>query len=93
MSKFKIKKVFTNRDYTPYSISRDLSIKKFLMKHNIEFMDFKDHVLFEKNEVVKDDGNPYKVYTPYSKKWISKINLKSIVSVGKGFYICTRFAL
>ena len=74
VSKFEIKKVFTNRDYTPYSISRDLSIKKFLAKHNIEFIDFKDHVLFEKNEVVKDDGSPYKVYTPYSRKWISKMS-------------------
>ncbi|MFL2590846.1 MAG: cryptochrome/photolyase family protein [Flavobacteriaceae bacterium] len=71
---YKIKSVFTNRDYEPYAIKRDKSIKSFLEKKNVTFKSFKDQVIFEKDEVVKDDGNPYKVYTPYSRKWIEKLN-------------------
>ena len=74
INKYKIKSVYTNRDYEPYALKRDKSIKSFLEKKNITFKSFKDQVIFEKDEVVKDDGNPYKVYTPYSRKWIEKLN-------------------
>ena len=74
LKNYKIKSVFTNRDYEPYAIKRDKSIKSFLEKKNVTFKSFKDQVIFEKDEVVKDDGNPYKVYTPYSRKWIEKLN-------------------
>ena len=74
LKNYKIKSVFTNRDYEPYAIKRDRSIKSFLEKKNITFKSIKDQVIFEKDEVVKDDGNPYKVYTPYSRKWIEKLN-------------------
>jgi len=74
LKNYKIKSVFTNRDYEPYAIKRDESIKSFLEKKNVAFKSFKDQVIFEKDEVVKDDGNPYKVYTPYSRKWIEKLN-------------------
>lgn len=71
---FTIKKVFTNRDYEPYAIARDKRIFELLKKENIEFVGAKDHVIFEKDEVLKDDGTPYKVYTPYMRKWKSKLN-------------------
>ena len=73
LKKFKIKSVYTNHDYEPYAIERDKSIKSFLEKRNVTYKSFKDQVIFEKDEVVKDDGNPYKVYTPYSRKWIEKL--------------------
>lgn len=68
---YNIETVFANRDYEPYGISRDKEVYEFLKSKNITFKGFKDHVIFEKNEIVKDDGTPYKVYTPYSKKWLS----------------------
>ena len=74
LKKYKIKSVYTNRDYEPYALERDKSIKSFLEKKNVTYKSFKDQVIFEKDEVVKDDGNPYKVYTPYSRKWIEKLN-------------------
>ena len=74
LKSYKVRSVFTNRDYEPYAIKRDKSIKSFLEKKNITFKSIKDQVIFEKDEVVKDDGNPYKVYTPYSRKWIEKLN-------------------
>lgn len=66
---YDIQSVYCNRDYEPSAIKRDDEVKDFLHSKNIEFIDFKDQVIFEKNEVVKDNGEPYTVYTPYSKKW------------------------
>ena len=61
--------VFANRDYEPYGIKRDKEIHAYLQQRGVEFMDFKDHVIFETTEIIKDDGDPYRMYTPYSKKW------------------------
>lgn len=69
VEEFKPSKVFTNRDYEPDALERDKKIHSFLKEHEIEFIGAKDHVLFEKNEVLKDDGDPYVVYTPYMRKW------------------------
>jgi deoxyribodipyrimidine photo-lyase len=61
--------VFTNHDYEPYATTRDNSIKAKLSKNDIQFKTFKDQVIFEKDEVVKKDGKPYMVYTPYMRVW------------------------
>jgi len=68
-AEYEIETVFTNRDYEPDVMERDTEIENFLKSKNIEFLTFKDHVIFEKNEIVKDNGEPYTVFTPYSKKW------------------------
>ena len=64
-----INAVFTNRDYEPYAVKRDQDIKTLLATNGVSFHTFKDQVIFEKSEVVKGDGDPYVVYTPYMKKW------------------------
>lgn len=89
--------IFTNRDYEPYAQKRDREIYDFLSKQNIEFKGAKDQVTFEKNEIMKDDGKPYTVFTPYSKKWKSSINdfyLKSYPceKYFNNFYRCKPFA-
>lgn len=66
---YDIKQVYTNRDYEPYAIQRDREISDFLHSKNISFFDFKDQVIFEKNEVLKADGSPYTVFTAYAKAW------------------------
>ena len=66
---YPIEKVFTNHDYEPYAIQRDSEIASFLKSKNISFHHYKDQVIFERNEVLKDDGTPYTVFTPYSKRW------------------------
>ncbi|MEN8732289.1 MAG: deoxyribodipyrimidine photo-lyase [Bacteroidia bacterium] len=63
--------VFANRDYEPYAKERDEQVSKLLSDQNIHFNTYKDHVIFEMDEVLKDDGTPYVVYTPYSRKWKS----------------------
>ncbi len=72
--KYAISAVFTNHDYEPYAIKRDKEVKDFLMSKTIDFKSFKDQVIFEKDEIVKDDGKPYVVYTPFSKAWKNKLN-------------------
>ena len=61
--------VYTNRDYEPYARKRDKAVEALLKETDIPFHTCKDQVIFEKSEVVKDDGDPYVVYTPYMKKW------------------------
>jgi deoxyribodipyrimidine photo-lyase len=65
--------VYTNHDYEPYARDRDDEIALFLKNIGIDFKSYKDQVIFEKKEVVKDDGSPYTVFTPYSRKWKAKI--------------------
>lgn len=69
-----LKAVFTNHDYEPYATQRDSEIKALLEKKNIAFHTFKDQCIFEKDEVLKDDGKPYTVFTPYSRKWKARLN-------------------
>ena len=68
-NKYKVAEVFSNHDYEPYATERDSEIKDLLHKHDVQFSTYKDEVIFEKGEVLKDDGTPYTVFTPYSKKW------------------------
>lgn len=67
-----IETVFTNHDYEPYAKKRDESIAALLKSKNVPFKTYKDQVIFEKSEVVKEDQTPYVVFTPYSKKWKEK---------------------
>ena len=66
---YDIQAVFCNRDYEPQAIERDTEIYNFFKLQNIPFKAFKDQVIFDKNEIVKNDGTPYTVCTPYAKKW------------------------
>jgi deoxyribodipyrimidine photo-lyase len=75
---FKITHVYTNHDYEPYARKRDSQIADFFKAKGIAFSTFKDQVIFEKNEVLKDDDSPYTVFTPYSKRWKQRLN---------GFYL------
>jgi len=71
-----IKSVYVNKDYEPYARERDLIVQKLLSKHSIQLHSFKDQVIFEENEILKNDGLPYTVYTPYKNKWL--LNFKEL---------------
>lgn len=66
--------VYTNRDYEPYALKRDKTLFELLKTQNCELIGAKDHVIFEKNEVLKADGLPYTIFTPYSRKWKELLN-------------------
>jgi deoxyribodipyrimidine photo-lyase len=74
IDEYPVRSVHTNRDYEPYAKERDEAVKTFLEDQNIAFFDFKDQVIFDRGEVVKGDGNPYTVYTPYSRKWFERFS-------------------
>ena len=71
IQEFEIEKVFLNKDYEPYAIKRDRDIKGFLKANAIESFSYKDQVVFEESEIVKNDGLPYTVFTPYKNKWLA----------------------
>lgn len=83
--KFDVQAVFCNRDYEPQAIQRDTDIYRFFKEQNIPFRAFKDQVIFDKNEVLKNDGTPYTVYTPYSKKWKERLTAEHYKSYQTDF--------
>jgi deoxyribodipyrimidine photo-lyase len=74
LEQYDVKLVFTNHDYEPYAQIRDGEVGSLLAERGIGFTTIKDQVIFEKDEVLKDDGQPYTVFTPYSRRW--RANLK-----------------
>jgi len=72
--KYTIEKVFTNHDYEPYARERDAAVASLLKTKDASLHSFKDQVIFEKDEVIKDDGKPYTVFTAYSRKWRAVLN-------------------
>ncbi|MEJ7674034.1 MAG: deoxyribodipyrimidine photo-lyase [Chitinophagaceae bacterium] len=74
LSKYAVQKVYTNHDYEPYAIDRDQKMNEILKFSGVQLVTFKDQVIFEKNEITKDDNTPYTIFTPYSRKWKSKLN-------------------
>lgn len=80
VSDYAVKHVFANHDYEPYALQRDAEVMTFLEKQGVLFHTFKDHVLLEKQEVVKDDGKPYTVFTPYSRRWKATLHKEHLQS-------------
>jgi deoxyribodipyrimidine photo-lyase len=74
---YSIQAVYTNKDYEGYGIHRDAAIEQLLIEYSIPFYSYKDQVIFECSEVTKDDGLPYTVFTPYSKKWKAKLTTEN----------------
>jgi len=81
IKEYAISAVYTNHDYEPYAIARDAEVQTFLEAQNIAFHTFKDQVIFERDEIVKADGKPYTVYTPYSNKWLATLQTSNYESV------------
>jgi deoxyribodipyrimidine photo-lyase len=88
---FDIESVYTNHDYEPYAHERDTHIKHFLETKNISFKTYKDHCVFEKSEITKDDGKPYSIFTPYSRKWKAKLTDYDVKAYPTQKYFSTFF--
>jgi deoxyribodipyrimidine photo-lyase len=69
---FKIQSIYCNEDYDPYSRQRDSVVSDYCKKNGIQFLCFKDHVIFAKSEILNLKGLPYSIYTPYKKAWLEK---------------------
>ncbi len=78
LKKYGVHTIFANSDYEPYARERDSKVESLLHKHGILFQTFKDQVIFERSEVVKENGECYSVYTPYKNKWKEVLKEKPI---------------
>jgi deoxyribodipyrimidine photo-lyase len=90
---FEVAAVYTNHDYEPYAKLRDEQVADFLAQKNITFHTYKDQCIFEKNEVVKDDGKPYTIFTPYSKKWKARLTDYQLKSYPTEKYFANFYAV
>ncbi len=98
LTEYRVAGVFTNHDYEPYAQQRDARIAKMLLTAGVALQTFKDQVIFEKSEVVKDDNLPYTVFTPYSRKWKATLTSSDVqpypaTAYYTHFYKCTPVAL
>jgi deoxyribodipyrimidine photo-lyase len=83
LNQYQVSAVYTNRDYEPGAIKRDRAVQKMLESKGIQFKDFKDQVIFHEDDILKADGRPYTVYTPYKRKWLEALapeNLRPFAS-------------
>ncbi|HZF63738.1 MAG TPA: deoxyribodipyrimidine photo-lyase [Chitinophagaceae bacterium] len=76
---YNIRTVFTNHDFEPYAVQRDMEVERSLAAGGVFFKTFKDHVIFEKDELMKTDGSCYTVYTPYSNKWLQSLKQSDLI--------------
>ena len=87
---YNVEKVYANRDYEPYAPKRDSRVQSLLESQGISFQLSKDQVIFEMNDVLKGDGTPYTVYTPYKNKWIEHFHPEDHLPIKsedfKGYY-------
>lgn len=61
--------VYANEDYEPYALKRDKAIHELLLKKRKNLLLFKDQLIFHPDEILKTDGSPYEIFTPFSKRW------------------------
>jgi deoxyribodipyrimidine photo-lyase len=82
IQEYSIQTVYTNRDYEPYAKERDASVQELLASHSIDFLTFKDQIIFEKEEVRTGNDDVYTVFTPYSRKWKEKLSSRMDKAIG-----------
>jgi deoxyribodipyrimidine photo-lyase len=90
-SEYSIQALFYNRDYEPYAFTRDKVIFELLKAKDINVVGAKDHVIFEKDEIVKADGTPYLVFSPYGRAWRKKLSTYHYESYASEKY-CIHFS-
>ncbi len=84
-NKYGAVEVFYNHDYEPYAKTRDKKIASIIREHGGSFNGYKDQVIFESHEILKDDGDPYVVFTPYKRTWLEKLD--SRIQDGRSYYL------
>ncbi len=93
---YEVKEVYFNEDYEPYATERDKNIENLLINSGVKVNQFKDQVIFGKNDILKADNTPYTIYTPYKNKWIqafSNIKLTHFQSEQSGNFFKKTFTV
>ncbi len=66
--------LFVNRDYEPAAKLRDAAVREQLAQQGVAWYDFKDQVIFDRDEVLTQAGRPYTVFTPYKNAWRKRLD-------------------
>ncbi|RYF73763.1 MAG: deoxyribodipyrimidine photo-lyase, partial [Comamonadaceae bacterium] len=69
-----VQAVFANRDDEPAALERDAQVLGALANVGVTFHTFKDHCIFERDEVLSKTDSPYSVFTPYKRAWLAKVD-------------------
>jgi len=77
---FDIANVFTNEDFEPYAIERDNSVQKLLKEHGKDLQKYNDQLIFRPGEILKPNGKPYEIFTPFSKNWLERFENQELQS-------------
>jgi deoxyribodipyrimidine photo-lyase len=75
---YRVTAVYASVDYEPYSLGRDSAISSLCLEQAVDFHLFHDHIAFHPAAVLKNDGSPYHVFTPYSRAWLSHLGGKPL---------------
>ncbi len=73
LQRFDIRAVYANRDNEPYALERDAAVRQLLGSKNISWYEYKDQAIFERHDVLRQDGKPYTVYSAYARKWRAQL--------------------
>jgi len=85
LDRYEIQAVYANKDYEPYALKRDRELGELLESLGIGLHLFKDQVIFEEGDILKNDGKPYTVFTPYKRKWLERFQgASSLTENGEG---------
>lgn len=87
LERYDVKAVYTARDHEPYARERDRQIAALLHQHDIPFIACKDQAIMERDEVLKDDGTPYTVFTPYMKRWRALVRPEMLEAFPSGEHL------
>ena len=78
---YDIDSVYCSSDHEPYAFKRDSFVEELLRKKGIKLMKFRDQVIFGENDIMKPDGKPYTVFTPYKKAWLKNLSTDSLSEI------------
>lgn len=78
LEEFDIAAAYTNKDYEPYARTRDKEVYDLLEAKDVQLHRIKDQVIFEERDILKKDGKPYTVYTPYKNKWLTHFDKEKV---------------
>jgi len=85
--------VYAAHDYERFSVVRDAKVQQALAAQSVEWITLKDHVIFERREVLTQTGTPYTVFTPYLKAWLARLGdtpPAQFDSTSRGQALCER---
>lgn len=77
LQEYAVDSVFCNEDYESYALKRDCKVGQILQSKGAVLHKFKDQAIFAKDDILKNDGMPYTVFTPYYSKWRAKFNMQN----------------